>query len=761
MKQLSFSLLALAVLILGGATFYEHAYGSAEVHEAIYSTRWFALLWGGIALSGITHLLKSKLHKSKLQKSKPQTDKLQTDKLQKRKQQKKKLQENKLQGCLSVILLHLSFLIILAGALLTSLTAHHGIIHLRTNEPVNYFRTEKNERIPLPFTIKLDTFRITYYPGTKAAADYISQFTVISKKGNTAGAVSMNRIFSYEGTRLYQSSYDSDGQGSLLTINQDPWGIPVTYTGYGLLFLSMFLCLCSPKGIFRHTLRKLAACKYIGITALLFIAVPGSAKTQTLSLQTASKIGYLQVYYNGRIAPVQTLSYDFCRKLTGQTHYRTYTPEQFLAGWLLYPSSWTEEPCIYIKDKVLRQVMGLTEWSALSDLFTSQGEYLLSNILANANHPQRKAAISIDEKVQLLSMLRSGELFRIFPVTTEQATIWYSSSSELPSTLPNSQWLFIRKGLNLLHEAGLKNDEKQCNYLLDKFRSYQYKEGEESCLTEKKIKAEHFYNRIPWTTLLSRINLITGLLCLLTLTYKHLYRKRSVLLLFQQILYLSFTLLTVNLMLRGYICGRLPMGNGYETMMILAWFLLLSAILVHRKIVLFLPFGLLLSGFCLLVASLGQMNPQITPLVPILSSPLLSLHVSLIMMSYALLSLTFLNSVAGIVARRKPQWKEPSARFQTFSQLLLAPALFLLVGGIFTGAIWANVSWGRYWGWDPKEVWALITLLVYSFALHTKSIPLFRHPLFFHIYLCVAFLSVLMTYFGVNYFLGGMHSYGT
>lgn len=164
-------------------------------------------------------------------------------------------------------------------------------------------------------------------------------------------------------------------------------------------------------------------------------------------------------------------------------------------------------------------------------------------------------------------------------------------------------------------------------------------------------------------------------------------------------------------------------------------------------------FRFLLSGFALLVSYLGQMNPQITPLMPVLVSPWLSTHVSLIMMSYALFAFMMLNGILALCLRR-------SARMlMLLSRLLLYPAVFFLGAGIFLGAVWANASWGRYWAWDPKEVWALITFMVYGAAFHARSLRIFRSPLFFHIYMIVAFLTVLMTYFGVNYILGGMHSY--
>ena len=219
------------------------------------------------------------------------------------------------------------------------------------------------------------------------------------------------------------------------------------------------------------------------------------------------------------------------------------------------------------------------------------------------------------------------------------------------------------------------------------------------------------------------------------------------------VLALSFLALTVCLALRWIISGTIPMSNGYETMLLMAWMIMLVSFIVCRRFRIILCFGFLMSGFFLLVSHLGQMDPQIGHVMPVLNSPLLAIHVSIIMMSYALISLTFICGVTALLASSQ---REPLA---LLSRLFLYPALTTMGLGIFTGAIWANISWGNYWSWDPKETWALITFMVYAVVVHTQSLPLFRRPLAYHLYMTLAFLSLLMTYFGVNYFLGGMHSY--
>lgn len=236
--------------------------------------------------------------------------------------------------------------------------------------------------------------------------------------------------------------------------------------------------------------------------------------------------------------------------------------------------------------------------------------------------------------------------------------------------------------------------------------------------------------------------------------------KYSVRYLSMGVLFLVFLFLSVLIALRGILSGYFPLASGYETMQFLAWTALLLTLLFYRRFQMLLPFGFLLCGLSLLVATMGEADPQITALKPVLSSPLLSVHVVVIMLSYALLAFIMLNGLTAILLHCfSENAQRQIERLKTISHLMLYPAVFCLAIGIFVGAIWANLTWGRYWGWDPKEVWALITLMIYSLALHTDSLPMFRKPMFFHLFAVVAFLAVLFTYFGVNFLLGGLHSY--
>jgi ABC-type transport system involved in cytochrome c biogenesis permease subunit len=271
------------------------------------------------------------------------------------------------------------------------------------------------------------------------------------------------------------------------------------------------------------------------------------------------------------------------------------------------------------------------------------------------------------------------------------------------------------------------------------------------------------YNQLNVVKPLAFVCLTLGLLLFALYVYRFSMQKkpnRIVRYLSLAGLLLMFIFLSVLIALRSAIVGYFPLANGYEVMHFLAWTALLLTLLFYRRFQMLLPFGFLLCGFSLLVATMGEANPQITALKPVLSSPLLSVHVVVIMFSYALLAFIMLNGLTAILLHCfSENAQRQIERLKTISHLMLYPAVFCLAIGIFVGAIWANLTWGRYWGWDPKEVWALITLMIYSLALHTDSLPMFRKPMFFHLFAVVAFLAVLFTYFGVNFLLGGLHSY--
>lgn len=739
MKRLAFGTLFGIILILCTSTFIEKYYGTEFTVTHFYDSVWFVLLWGILGFGGLLWLLIRKIYKIK-----------------------------------SIFLLHFSLLVILLGAFITYTTSTKGSIHLRKGEKKTMFVEESGNWKKLPYTLSLDSFYVKYYQGTDAPLDYISSLIVKDEKSSYKVIVSMNNVFTKEGFRFYQASYDEDMQGTFLSVNYDRWGIPITYAGYMLLAVSMIWSLLSSHTRFRSLLHH-PLLKRMNIIAGLLLFSGNLSALPTFNQDQAKQFGELQTMYNNRVVPIQTLAKDFTLKITGKVNYKDYSPEQFLAGWLFYPQEWQSEPIIVIKNKELKQILGIDkERVSIMDLFTKDNKYRLSSFAPKLYHGGKqtsliKAVTELDEKVQLIIMLQQGNLIYMFPYNHCGQVRWLSPTSPLLQEIKDERERFIKGCFPLLYEALKKQNDNQVNFILNKIEKYQKKEGGRQILSETKVKAELIYNRIDFSTILYRTNLTAGLLalmffCICLLKERYPKRKyRIVKSIFNSLLFISLFFHTSGLLLRTYISGRFPLSNGYETMLFVAWCILFIAFIFRTKFLLITAFGFLLSGFSLLVSSIGQMNPQITPLMPVLLSPWLSLHVSLIMMSYALFAFMTLNGVMATILyifnKKRRSVKINIKQLAVISRLFLYPAVFLLGSGIFIGAVWANVSWGRYWAWDPKEVWALITFLVYGIAFHVQSLKIFRNTMFFHYFTVFSFLTVLMTYFGVNYFLGGMHSY--
>ncbi|MBR3287157.1 MAG: cytochrome c biogenesis protein CcsA [Bacteroidales bacterium] len=371
----------------------------------------------------------------------------------------------------------------------------------------------------------------------------------------------------------------------------------------------------------------------------------------------------------------------------------------------------------------------------------------------------------------LVMDLRQGTPLRLFPVTAASQTTWNPPAVQVNgSSVPAEDRQFAAGFLTSLKAAAQAGDFAEADRLIGRMQAYQDRHAGRSVPSESRLKAEYLYNRFPVATWMFMFNLTLGFVLFLLSVGRMMAgvrrHGRMVYAVAATLLLASFIILTVHLALRWRVTGHVPMSNGYETMLLMAWIVMLTALLTARRFPIVIDFGFLLSGFFLLVSHINLMDPQIGHLMPVLDSPLLSLHVSVIMMSFALLAMTFACGLAGLAVGLMPRRsKEAAARqeqltsLQQLSRLFLYPALAALGIGIFVGAIWANISWGTYWSWDPKETWALITFMVYAVAVHGESFPALRRPLGYHLYMTLAFLTILMTYFGVNYLLGGMHSY--
>ncbi len=749
MRRIVSAIYFVVVAVMAAATFVEKGKGTEYVSQHVYGAPWFVALWAALAAAGAVCLFR---------------------RVRKR----------------SVLLLHVSFLLILAGAALTHFTSAQGYVCLRVGgETYTYDRATRDgmreER--LPFSIRLDDFTIRCHNGTTAPSDYESRITITDGDRLTRATISMNNVCSYRGYRLYQGNYDRDGRGSVLAVNADPVGIPVTYAGYALLFLSLVIFLIDPAGAFRRSLRIVASAASGGAgkaaaALCLLVAFPlASVASATLDGETAKKFGEIYIVHNDRVCQLHTFAIDFTKKIYGKASYKGYSAEQVLAGLLFWPGEWAAEPIIKVRGGELRSTLQWSGHVPLSTIFNKDmGGYVLRPYVEeyyNGNDDRfHKDVAQLDDVVFLLLETRAGTLLKIYPQTDNGATLWYGYDphTKYPSSLATGTILFMRRTSEQMADCAARGDMEGFRSTLDEILSYQRLNGGGTLPSPSQVKAERAYNAVPFATVLFAVNLalgFAGLVCCVVLLSR---RRRAggvkrALVVYGASLLASFLALTCALALRWIVSGRIPMSNGYETMLTLAWFLLLMALpsavaamscrprgnLVTR---LFVPAAAFtMSGFFLLVSHIGQMDPAIGQIMPVLDSPLLSVHVSFVMLSFALLAMTFVCGVAGMAVH-------PAAEeLRHLSLVFLCPAIAALGFGIFIGAIWANMSWGRYWSWDPKETWALITFMVYAVPLHARSMPCLRRPVAFHAYMVLAFATILMTYFGVNYFLGGMHSY--
>lgn len=647
-KKLVIVLYILIVVCIGLATVIEKYRGTTFVGDHIYGTWWFSAMWAALTVTALAYIMRQRLYKR-----------------------------------IAVMLLHLSFVVILAGALTTHFFAQRGTVRLRTNTTESTFVDKDHMVVPLPFSLTLKEFRVINYPGTDAPLDY--QSTIVS--GNQEILVSMNNIGRIEGYRLFQQSYDSDEKGVTLGVSYDPYGIAVTYCGYLLLLLGIIATLLSKHTQMRALYRR-------AITVVLLLVTVNAHAEETLPVidaDLAQRMGTIQVLYNNRICPLNTVATDFAIKMTGSASWEGYSADQIFFSWMIYYSPWEKE-------------------------------LLINN--------KRKGS---EERYALAEMFYQGQFLRIFPYrvsSNDQSTVnWYSPGSQvLPREIPVKEQFFIKQSMDFLTESIVTGQRERAIEIIEKIKFFQYDMIGDLLPSENKTKAELFYNDL-----------------------------RSI----------KFpVLITAQLGLRWWLSGHIPLSNGYETMLFMAWVLFLLTIILFRKIRVILLLGPLAALCCLLVAMMTGSGSQISPLMPVLQSPLLSLHVTTVMCAYALFALQVLFGIYALILLWRIRHSAQPLRLNTqvnrttaLSQLLLYPAVFLLAIGIFLGAVWANVSWGNYWSWDPKEAWALITMMVYAVPLHTTSFPKFRKSCFYHIYIVVAFLAVIITYFGVNFLLGGMHSY--
>ncbi len=644
----------------------------------------------------------------------------------------------------------------------------------------------------LPFQIRLDDFILERYPGSSSPSSYKSRVTLMDPDQgvNRSHQIYMNHILKYQGYRFYQSSYDQDEKGSVLSVNHDPVGMHVTYAGYGLLFVFVLLALVNRYSMFRvvkATHWRGPVKKGAGVLLMLLVFScgtlagqqnrPGNNGKLVVDRELARRFGKVLVQdRQGRTEPLYTLSHDILRKVHRTNDFKGLSSMQVFLGLHFDYRQWKDVPLIRVSHSGIRDIIDVEgKYAAISDLVDMQGNtYRLRKYVQKAyNKPAgernkfEKEVIKVDERVNICFMVISGELFKIFP--TGDSTHKWAKPGKAASLVANPKdSVFVNQVMGRFRRAVMQSNEAAARGHVRSIRDYQRQHAGYALPSEDKIEAEVLYYRSRVFERLFPFYAGLGLIMLIILMMDILSGKRrwpGVLNGLTLILAMGFVVHTGGYILRWYISGHAPMSNGYESMIFVSWVILLGGFLFARRSKMTLAATAILAALTLMVAHLSFMDPQITNLMPVLRSYWLTLHVSVITSSYgflgmgAILGLIILILYAVVSPSRHDRIIDKICELTVINYKALTIGLYLLTIGTFLGAIWANESWGRYWGWDPKETWSLITIIVYGFVIHSRNIPGFKSLFAFNTLSLYAFSSVLMTYFGVNYYLSGLHSY--
>jgi len=646
----------------------------------------------------------------------------------------------------------------------------------------------------LPFSIYLRDFQLERYPGSNSPSSYASEITLKDPASNIERPfrIFMNNILNYKGYRFFQSSFDQDELGTVLSVNQDYWGTLITYLGYFLMTLGMVFTVFSKNSRFQTIIRlssKLQSMrqttKIIGI-ALILSGMTGSANSVFGAENSKTKDKHIDSFgellvqdHQGRIEPVNTLASDLLRKISKKDNWEGLSAVEFFLDMSANPDKWKSIPIVKVANPELKRILGVSDgFISFNQMFDQAGNYRLNDLVQQSYNKKQtlrnkldKEIINVDERVNICYQILKGDFLRIFPVPNDDRKTWVTQST-IPETMKKEEADFATGILQLyygevLNSANSGNWSKADEYL-GYIKKYQKTYAADIIPSSSKISLEIFYNEFNIFGKLSKILGVFGFI-LLIFHFIHIFKPTANLskyiLAGKGLVFAAFLLYTVGLIIRWYISGHAPWSNGYETMIYIGWATLLSGFIFAQRSPISLAVTTVLTSIILMVAGMSWMNPEITNLVPVLKSYWLIVHVAIITASYGFLAmgalLGMLNLIL-IILRNPKNEKNISFTILEVSYIIemaLMIGLLMLTIGSFIGGVWANESWGRYWGWDPKETWALVTVLIYSIILHLRKIPGLKSIFALSSLALVGLSSVLMTFFGVNYYLSGMHSY--
>ena len=670
-----------------------------------------------------------------------------------------------------------------------------GVQHPPTNIDLNglQFHLSYGAREEkLPFSLTLNDFIAEKYPGTENSyASFKSKVTVSGGGETFPYDIEMNHILNYQGYRLFQSSFHPDEQGTILSVNRDFWGTLITYIGYILLFVSLLAFMFVGKSRFRKLNQQLKDLQAKRIAIVLALCFGSFATAQTSMVVPdkahAEKFGAMLIQDDGRFKPVNTFSSELLRKLSKHDTYKGLTSDQVLLSMLLSPQAWYESDIIYVKkaNDSLHRFLGVprgTKWVKPKDFFDANGQYKLAPLLKdiyNTNTPNQfqKDFKEVDQRIGLLNRALQGDIFKVFPVPNDPNYKWISHLDYVNDTLQITDPLykqFVKNALPayliLLQQATETGDYSKADKVLNNIKLQQEFYSAEVLPSSAKVQTELWYNRINIFEQLFQAYLYLGTVLFIVLLW-HIFIPKQIFRRLTQIgialLWLCFILHTVGLIIRWYLSGHAPFSDAYESMIYVGWSAIGVGLFFSRRSPLTVAATAFVTAMILMIAHWNWMDPAIGTLQPVLNSYWLMLHVAVIVGSYGPFALGMLlgiiNLLLMIVTTRKNAHKINliQQELTIVNELALTVGLVMLTIGNFLGGMWANESWGRYWGWDPKETWALISIMVYALVIHLRLIPHWRGRWAFNFMSIVAFSSILMTYFGVNFYLTGMHSYAT
>lgn len=641
-------------------------------------------------------------------------------------------------------------------------------------------------KIQLPFSLKLEDFILDRYPGSSSPSSYKSEVILLDKENNLSKPYSiyMNHILKYKGWRFYQSSYDQDEKGTILSVNRDFAGMLVTYIGYFILFAFIVLSMINKKSVFwtisKNSFKSTASKALLLIGLFLSISSLSNAQqNQKLVVEKskADEFGKVLVQdQKGRTEPLYTLTSDILRKVARETEIEGYSAMQVFMGLYFDFAHWRNVPLIKVSNKDLKRMIGVRgNYAAFTDIIDlNTNAYKLNQSVnlayekpASARNKFDKEVIKVDERVNIVYMIYLGEFMKIFPVEDPNMK-WYPPKEAFNFARSSEDSLYLRNIVNFYGESVWNGNYDRADETLQSIINYQRKYAQYDLPSERKINAEVFYYKSKMYDRLFPFYATIGLVLLIILIYGIIAQKKStnkIIKAFTALLVIGFLFHTLGLAIRWYVSGHAPMSNGYESMIFISWVTVLAGFIFSKRSSFVLAATAVLGGFTLMVAHLSFMDPEITNLVPVLQSYWLTLHVSIITGSYGFLGLGAIIGIIVLILYSLISTKNKDSITSSIEDLTvinfkaLTVGLYLLTIGTFLGAIWANESWGRYWGWDPKETWSLITIIVYSFITHSRMIKSLIGFYSFNVLALFGFSSVLMTYFGVNYYLSGLHSY--